>query len=147
MKKIIFVILTCAFFLWGCGSPEDNNEAETTAETSTEQSTQEETSTSPEYDILTVQDPSNDYPNNYLKFYFDGDVLESLALLLFLILWKKLFFGEDQYQMYEEEYESITLDETTLTVVYGENMRLEYSGYTKQSLEEYFVSQGYEIIN
>lgn len=144
MKKIFFV-LALTLILVGCGDDNNNQQDETTTQTTTqaETTTSEETTTQvPAVNTLVMTDPNNEYPNNQFVFYFDGDTLTKVEYIIVFDNIDDAILGQTLYNSYADQYESIVLDNLTLTVTYGPEPMSQYQGFTKAGLQANQESQG-----
>lgn len=145
MKKLFFIFALC-LILVGCGNNnEDNQDTTTITQTTTieETTTLEETTTQTTLDnVLIMTDPNNEYQNNRFIFTFDGDTLKSVEFIIAFDNLEDALLGEELYNAYADQYESVTLDDLILSVVYGPDPKTQYEGFTKPELQANLESQG-----
>ncbi len=156
MKKLICLFLSIFFAMAifvGCGNktPVETSETQSNLESTTEQTseaTTEESIITSNDNTLIAMDPANEYSNHQFIYYFNDD--NELTGIEYIIVFdnsQEAQLAYELYNAYAQMYEFVSLDGNTLTVSYGEEMRLEYSGLTKQLLENLLISQGYTIVN
>ena len=152
MKKLICLFLSIFFAMVifvGCGNktPVETSETQSSLEFTTEATTEESIITS-NGNTLIAMDPANEYSNHQFIYYFnDDDELTGIEYIIVFDNSQEAQLAYELYNAYAQMYEFVSLDGNTLTVSYGEEMRLEYSGLTKQLLENVLISQGYTIVN
>ena len=147
MKKL-FLCFAISLFLVGCGN--NNNQDNTTTQATTQESTitlNETTTQVPALDTLIMTDPNNTYPNNRFIFYFDGDTLTKVEYIIVFDNIDDAILGQTLYNSYADQYESIVLDNLTLTVTYGPEPMSQYQGFTKSGLQANQESQGLVLWN
>lgn len=135
-------MLICTFLLFGCNNSDVSKETTLTPETTTPIPT---TSASQE-SLLIVTDPTNDYENNQLLFYFEEDLLKKIEYVIVFETLNDAMLGEELYLAYADQYDSIQRDNLTLIVEYGPDMRLPYEAISKDALKTSLISEGYIVI-